>query len=129
MKYYISKKIKASFDQAVERTLDSIKHEGFEVISEIDMNEKFKSNLQIDFRRYKILGVCNLTFSYQALIKEDKIGTMLPCNIIIQELPDGKIEVAAIDPYVAMQAINNPELMILTKDVRNKLKQIIENVY
>src|SRR4030042_5200695 len=105
MKYYFSKSINASFDEAIKRVTEILKAEGFGVISEILMHEKLKEKLGVDFKNYIILGACNPSFAYKALQIEDKIGTMLPCNVIIQKLSAGNIEVAIVDPVASMQAI------------------------
>jgi uncharacterized protein (DUF302 family) len=126
MDYYFSKKINASFDEAIRQVDEALKTEGFGVISEIRMNEKLKEKLGVDFRRYTILGACNPSFAYKALKVEDKIGTMLPCNVIIQELSPGNIEVAIVDPVASMQAIENPELGSLALEVQEKLKNVFK---
>ena len=107
MKYYIDSKIKAGFEDTVQLVRESLKEENFGVLTEIDIHEKLKEKLNVGFRKYKILGACNPPFAYKALQVEDKIGTMLPCNIIIQELGDNEIEVAAVDPVASMQAVEN----------------------
>ena len=99
--------ISYTFEEAVTKVTEEIRKEGFGVLSEIDIHEKLKEKLGVDFRKYKILGACNPAFAYQALQKEDKIGVILPCNVIIQEKSDGTIEVAAVDPVASMQAIEN----------------------
>ena len=129
MKYYISKTLEISFENAVEKTIQSLKDEGFGIISEIDIHEKLKEKIQVDFRKYKILGACNPSFAYQALLIENKIGTMLPCNVIVQEIFENKIEVAVIDPLVAMQSIENDELTKIAKHIKNKLEKAIENIF
>lgn len=129
MKYYISKTINATFEQAVQRLTESLKDEDFGIISEIDIQEKMKEKLQVDFRRYLILGVCNPSFAYQALSIENKIGTMLPCNVIVQEIIEKKIEIAAVDPMVAMQAIGNERLLEIAQQVKNKLIKAVNNVF
>ncbi len=107
---------------------ESLESEGFGVLSEIDIHEKLKEKLAVDFRRYKILGACNPQYAYKALQEDDKIGTMLPCNVIVQELANNKIEVAAIDPVASMQALENKELAAIAGDVKNKLMKVIKNV-
>ncbi len=129
MKYYISKIINATFEQAVQRLTESLNDEDFGIISEIDIQEKMKEKLQIDFRRYLILGVCNPSFAYQALSLENKIGTLLPCNVIIQEIFDKNIEIAATDPMVAVQAIGNERLLEIAQQVKNKLTKAVNNVF
>ena len=111
MNYYFSKKVEGTFDEIYDRTLASLKTEGFGVLTEIDVQATLKKKLDVEFRKYKILGACNPPFAYKALQAEDKIGTMLPCNVIIQEAGDGEIEVAAIDPLASMQAVKNESLI------------------
>ncbi len=128
MSYYFSKFLGLPFDDAVLKVIEELKKEGFGIITEIDVKETLKKKLNIDFKKYRILGACNPSFAYQALQAEDKIGTMLPCNIIVQETPEGKTEVAAIDPIASMQAIENPKLRDVAEQVRNKLKKVIDNL-
>lgn len=128
MNYYFSKTLETSFDEAVQKIITALKIEGFGVISEINMNEKLKEKLNVDFKKYKILGACNPSFAYKALQVEDKIGIMLPCNILIIEQEQNKIEIAAVNPIVSMQGIMNPELGDIAKQVTDKLQKIIENI-
>jgi len=128
MSYYFSKGVDSSFDEAVTRVIDELKKEGFGVLTEIDVKEALKKKLNVDFRRYRILGACNPPFAYRALQVEDKIGTMLPCNVIVQEDGEGKIEVAAIDPIASMRAVENPELREVAEQVQAKLKRVIGNL-
>ena len=128
MKYYIEKTLKLSFDEVVEKIKATLQTEGFGVISEIDIHKKLKEKLNVNFRKYKILGACNPAFAHEALQKEEKIGTMLPCNVIIQEKDHGETEVAAVDPIASMQAIENPELTIIAKEVQKKLKNVIQKL-
>lgn len=126
MKYYIAKTTNYSFDEAVLKTTEELKKEGFGVLSEINIHEKLKEKLGVDFRKYRILGACNPSNAYKALKHENKIGTMLPCNVIVQELEDGKVEVAAVDPIASMQAVENQELAGIAGDIRNKLQRVID---
>ena len=128
MKYYFNKSLEIPFDEAVAKVTDQLKKEGFGVLTEIDVKKTLKKKLDVDFQRYKILGACNPHFAYQALQKEDKIGTMLPCNVIVQEAEDGKIEVAAIDPMASMQAIQNPDLQAVAEQVQAKLRNVIASL-
>jgi uncharacterized protein (DUF302 family) len=128
MKYYISKILKASFEQAVEQVTESLKAEGFGVLSEINIHEKLKEKLNVDFRRYRILGACNPAYAYKALQAEDKIGTMLPCNVIVQELGNNEIEVAAIDPMASMMAIENTDLAGIAREIKEKLERVISSL-
>jgi len=129
MKYYYSKQLKnVSFDEAVEKVTEALKLEGFGVLTEIDVKATFKKKLDVDYRPYKILGACNPPYAHKALSVEDKIGIMLPCNVIIQETSDGNIEVAAVDPVASMMAIENPALMGIASEIQLKLKTVIEKL-
>jgi uncharacterized protein (DUF302 family) len=128
MDYYFSRKVKGSFEEVEERVRKSLKEEGFGVLTEIDVRETLKKKMAVDFRKYKILGACNPPFAYKALQAEDKIGTMLPCNVIVQEAGDDEIEVASIDPIASMQAVENVSLQSVAEEVRCKLKTVIEKV-
>lgn len=128
MSYYFNTKTEDSFADAEIRVREELKKEGFGVLTEIDVSGTLKKKLDVDFKKYKILGACNPNFAYKALQAEDKIGTMLPCNVIIQELPDGHIEVAAVDPLASMNAIENDSLKEIATQVRNKLQRVINNL-
>jgi len=125
MRCYLSKTLDASFDETVARVTEELKKEGFGVLTEIDVKETLKKKLNVDFRRYRILGACNPPFAYRALQAENKIGLMLPCNVIVQELESGKVEVAAIDPVASMQAFANPELAQIAEQVQAKLRAVV----
>ncbi|MDD3035142.1 MAG: DUF302 domain-containing protein [Bacteroidales bacterium] len=125
MEYYFSKTLNVSFDEAIMITTETLKSEGFGVISEIRMHEKLKEKLDIDFKKYTILGACNPPFAYKALQAEDKIGTMLPCNVLVIEQAENEIEVAAVNPIASMQAIVNPALGEVAQQVTDKLMKII----
>lgn len=125
MTYYFNKLLAISFDEAVTRVTEELKKEGFGILTEIDVKKTLKKKLDVDFKKYKILGACNPHFAYQALQKEDKIGTMLPCSVIVQEAEEGKIEVAAIDPMASMQAVQNPDLQGVAEQVQAKLRSVI----
>lgn len=128
MSYYFSKILNVSFEEAISKVTDELKKEGFGILTDIDIKEALKKKLNVDFKKYRILGACNPPFAYQALLKEDKIGTMLPCNVIVQEISEGKVEVAAVDPIASMQAIENPELGEIAVQVQVKLRKVIENL-
>lgn len=128
MSYYFAQTLHSSFDDAVAKTTAALKEEGFGVITEIDVKDTLKRKLDVEFRRYKILGACNPKLAHEALKLEDKVGTMLPCNVIVQELDSGRVEVAAIDPIASMQAIGNPELENKAQTVRQKLQQVIQRL-
>jgi len=125
MSYYFAQTLRSSFDDAVAKTTAALKEEGFGVITEVDVKETLKRKLDVDFRRYTILGACTPKLAYEALKLEAKVGTMLPCNVIAQELEPGQVEVAAIDPVASMQAIGNPNLERKAQTVRQKLQQVI----
>jgi uncharacterized protein (DUF302 family) len=128
MSYYFSKNIDMNFEEAILKVTDELKKEGFGILTEIDVTATLKKKLDVEFRNYRILGACNPPFAYKALLAEPRIGIMLPCNVIVQELEDGKIEVAAVDPLVSMQAIQNEELQSIAQEIQEKLKKIIENL-
>jgi uncharacterized protein (DUF302 family) len=128
MSYYFSKFLNISFDEAIAKVTEELKKEGFGIMTEIDVQEALKKKLNVDFRRYRILGACNPPYAYRALREEDKIGTMLPCNVIVQETPDGQVEVAAIDPIASMQAVRNPALEGIALEVQSRLKKVIDRL-
>ena len=128
MKYYINKTINAGFDQAIVLVIESLKKEGFGVLTEINIQEKLKEKLNVDFRKYTILGACNPAYAYKALQQEDKVGTMLPCSVIIQELASNQIEVAAVDPLASMMAIENPDLVEIAREIKEKLERAIASL-
>ena len=129
MSYYINKTLKnISFEEGIARITESLKNEGFGVLTEIDLKATLKNKLDVDFYNYKILGACNAPFAYEALQSEDKIGTMLPCNVIVQEKTPGEIEISAVDPMASMQAIENENLGNLAKKVRTKLENCIKSL-
>jgi len=125
MEYYFSKTISGTFDVAMQKVTAALKAEGFGVLTEIDIKATLKEKLDVDFYNYTILGACNPPFAYKALMAEDKIGTMLPCNVILQEKIAGQVEVSAVDPVASMQAIENKELADIATEIRNKLEKII----
>ena len=126
--YYFAKELKMSFPEAIEKVTAALKEEGFGILTEIDVKETLKKKLDVDFRPYKILGACNPPYAYQALQAEEKIGVMLPCNVIVQEKQPGVVEVAAVDPVASMQAIQNEKLASIAETIRGKLKKIIEEL-
>ena len=128
MNYYFNKDVDYSFDSAIEKVSDALGKEGFGILTQIDVKETLKKKLDVDFYRYQILGACNPAFAYKALQTEDKIGTMLPCNVIVQEKGEGKVEVSAVDPLASMQAIENPDLKVIAEEVRDKLKLVIDRL-
>jgi uncharacterized protein (DUF302 family) len=128
MSYYFSKELEIPFDEAIARVTAELKKEGFGILTEIDVRATLKKKLDVDFRNYRILGACNPPFAYEALKAEDKIGTMLPCNVIVQETAEGLVEVAAIDPIASMQAVQNPGLADVANQVQAKLKRVVANL-
>jgi uncharacterized protein (DUF302 family) len=128
MSYYFNKTISGNFDEVITKVTDELKKEGFGILTEIDVRETLKKKLDVDFKKYKILGACNPPFAYKALQAEDKIGTMLPCNVIVIEQAPGQIEVAAIDPIASMQAVANPNLGKVASEVQSKLRRVVESL-
>lgn len=128
MSYYFSKIINEPFDRAIVKVVVSLKNEGFGVLTEIDIKETLKKKLDVDFRKYTILGACNPSFAYKALKAEDKIGIMLPCNVIIQEISEGEVEIAAVDPVASMKAVENPALLEIANQVQEKLRKVIKSL-
>ena len=129
MGYYISKIVNnQSFEDSINKVAGLLKEQGFGIITEIDVKDTMKKKLDVDFRRYKILGACNPVFAHKALQLEDKIGTMLPCNVIVQELENGTIEVAAINPKASMSAVDNMQLAEISGEIQERLQQVIEKL-
>jgi uncharacterized protein (DUF302 family) len=125
MEYYFSKTIADSFDNAVQKVTEALKTEGFGILTEIDIKATLKKKLNVDFYNYKILGACNPPFAYKALLAEDKIGTMLPCNVIVQEKVQGQVEVSAVDTVASMLSIENKDLHNIASEIRAKLQKVI----
>jgi uncharacterized protein (DUF302 family) len=128
MSYYYNKTLSMPFQEAVAHVTEQLKTEGFGVLTEIDVKATMKKKLDVDFRNYVILGACNPPFAHKALLAEDKIGTMLPCNVIVQELEPGRVEVAAVDPVASMAAVENPELAGVAGEVRAKLRRVVDGL-
>lgn len=128
MTYYFTKTLATDFDSAIAKVTEELKKEGFGVLTEIDVKETMKKKLDVDFRKYRILGACNPAYAYKALTAEPHIGAMLPCNVIVQELDKNKIEVSAVDPVASMMAIKNEALGSVATEVREKLKRVIDNL-
>jgi len=125
MEYYFNTTLKTTFEDAVAKTTEALKTEGFGIITEIDMQGKLKEKLGVEYKKYKILGACNPAFAYKALQVEEKIGTMLPCNVLVIDKENGTTEVAAINPIASMMAVQNSALEPLAQEVADKLKRII----
>jgi uncharacterized protein (DUF302 family) len=128
MEYYFTKVLKVSFDEAVQQATDALKEEGFGIISEINIHEKLKEKLGVDFKKYRILGACNPGYAYKALTLEDKIGTMLPCNVVIIDQGNGITEVTAVNPVASMMAIQNKELGSIATEITDKLKRAVNSL-
>jgi len=128
MSYYFAKTLETDFESAVQRATEALKAHGFGIITQIDVRDTFKNKIGVEFRDYRILGACNPQLAHEALQIEDKVGTMLPCNVVVQDAGGGKIEVAAIDPVASMMAIDNPELKRAAEQVREKLRRAIEGL-
>jgi uncharacterized protein (DUF302 family) len=128
MSYHNSKQVNLTFDEAIQKAVEELKVEGFGVLTEIDVKETLKKKLDVDFRKYRILGACNPAMAFKALSEEENIGVMLPCNVIIQEKADGKVQVSAINPMESMKAVGNPNLEEIAKTVSEKLVKVINNI-
>ncbi len=129
MEYYFNKTLtNLSFDKVVDKTTQALKEEGFGILTEIDIKTTLKNKLDVDFPNYKILGACNPAFAHKALLAENKIGTMLPCNVIVRETENGSIEVAAVDPIASMIGVKNEDLGEIADEVRNKLKKAVDSL-
>lgn len=126
--YYTTTLNNTTFQAAVEKVTEALKKEGFGVLTEIDIQSTFKKKLDVDFYKYTILGACNPKFAYQALRSEDKIGTMLPCNVILQEKKAGTIEISAVNPLQSMISVKNESLGSIAREVSDKLQKVIESL-
>ena len=129
MNYYFNTTLNGNFNQVIEKTTNELRKKGFDVLTEIDMKSTLKDKLDVDLYNYKILGVCNPSFAYVALSAEDKIGTLLPCNVIIQEKELGKVEVSATNPLASMQAVNEIDLEYIAWQIRDSLESVIQNIH
>lgn len=128
MTYYFAKTIRSTFEEATQQVTERLKEEGFGIITQMDVKQTLKTKIGVDFRDYRILGACNPQLAYEALQIEDKVGTMLPCNVIVQDLGGGQTEIAAIDPVASMTAIDNPQLKQAAEQVQQKLRTVIETL-
>lgn len=126
MNYYFNKTIASDFESVKKRVIEELGKEGFGILSEIDVQATFEKKLDIDFRKYQILGACNPKFAHKAITAEDKIGTMLPCNVVLQELENGDIEVAAINATASMQAVENSKVAEIAKEISGRLKKVVD---
>lgn len=129
MSYYRATTLRAPFDEAIERTEAALREEGFGIISRIDIQDALKTKIGVDFRPYTILGACNPSLAYEALKIEDKVGTMLPCNVVVQQKSADETEVAAIDPVASMQAIDKPELARAAREVQSWLFRVVDRLH
>ncbi len=128
MSYYFTSTVSLRFDEAITAVTEELRKEGFGVLTDIDVQATLKNKLDVDFRKYRILGACNPAFAHKALVCESHAGTMLPCNVIVQEHQDGRTEVSAIDPLESMKAITNPDLEAIAEEVAQKLQRVIERL-
>ncbi len=129
MEYYFNKTLTDfTFEEVIGRTTQALQNEGFGILTEIDLKTTLKNKLDVDFPNYKILGACNPSFAHKALLAENKIGTMLPCNVIVRETKNGSIEVAAVDPIASMMGVENESLALIAEDVRSKLKKAVDSL-
>ncbi len=128
MSYHFSKTLPMAFDEAIEKVTAALADKGFGVLTTIDVKATLKKKLDVDFQPYTILGACNPAFAHKALLCENKIGTMLPCNVVVQDAGDGAVEVSAVDPMASMQAVENPDLGVIAAEVQELLKGIIEEL-
>ena len=128
MKYYFNKILHGNFEDIIDKVTQGLKEEGFGILTEIDIKDTLKKKLDVDFKKYKILGACNPPYAHKALQAEDKIGTMLPCNVIVQEIEEGVFEVAAVNPMASMQAVENEKLNKVAEEITDKLEKIIKKL-
>lgn len=129
MSYYFNKTLKGiSFEDAIEKVTERLKNEGFGILTEIDVKETLKKKIDVDFKKYKILGACNPQFAHKALQSEDKIGVFLPCNVIVEEQEDGSVEISAVDPVASMMSVENDNLSPIATEVQSRLKGVIEEL-
>lgn len=128
MKYYFEKITSYSFDEAIEKVTEELKKEGFGILTEVDVKATLKKKLDVDFRKYRILGACNPPFAYKTLQVDLNIGTMLPCNVVVMEMDDGKVRITAVDPKASMMAVDNLELGPIANQIQKKLEKVIDNI-
>ncbi len=128
MSYYTNKTLEGSFDQVVEKVTNALKEEGFGVLSDIDVSATLKKKIDVDFRKYRILGACNPPNAHKALSAEPYIGLMLPCNVVVQETDDGKVDVSAVNPVASMAAVENPQLKDVATNIKERLERVIQNL-
>ncbi len=125
MKYFLAKTVSKTYDEALAAVTEALKGEGFGVLTEIDVKETLKKKIDVDFPKYKILGACNPPLAHKALSTENQIGVLLPCNVVVQEHADGRVEVSAMDPVGAMAMVGNKELDAIAADVRERMERVL----
>jgi uncharacterized protein (DUF302 family) len=128
MKYYNTKIVDYSYDEALVKVAEELKKEGFGVLTEIDVKETLKNKIDVDFRRYKIMGACNPSFAHKAISTEDNLGVLLPCNFVVQENKDGKTQISSVNPLISMQSVENANLEPIAKEVSEKLSRVMSNL-
>lgn len=128
MKYFNTKIVDYSYDEALVKVAEELKKEGFGVLTEIDVKETLKKKIDVDFRRYKIMGACNPSFAHKAISAEDNLGVLLPCNFVVQENKDGKTQISSVNPLVSMQSVENENLAPIAKEVSEKLSRVMNNL-
>lgn len=128
MAYYNLKIVDYSYEEALVKVTEELKKEGFGVLTEIDVKETLKKKIDVDFRKYKILGACNPPLAHKALTAEDKVGVLLPCNVVVQENEEGKTEISAMNPAEAMQMIENPDMKLIADEVSERLNKVLNNL-
>lgn len=128
MKYYMTRRVSTDYEDTLKKVEEQLKLEGFGVLTEIDVKGTLKKKIDVDFRRYKILGACNPHFAYEAFKLEDKIGVLLPCNVIVQEHGEDDVEVSAVNPNVAMETVKNKEMEKVSDVITKKLSKVLESL-
>ena len=128
MSYYFNKVTDLSYEDAIARTTEALKNEGFGVLTQIDVKTTLKNKIDVDFPKYMILGACNPGFAHKALLSEEHIGAMLPCNVVVRVNKEGQTEVFAVDPIASMSAVDNPDLGSIAQEVQKKLKSVIDSI-
>lgn len=127
MEYHLSKKVTLSFDEAVEKVITELKKEGFGIITEINIKETFKKKINVDFRKYIILGACNPRFAYEALLQEDKLGVFLPCNVVVQEHESGEVEISIANPEEMMNSVEDLNVKSFATEIKESMLQVLHN--
>lgn len=128
MQYHYSKTLDLGFEETIDQVTTALKKEGFGVLTEIDVQSTLKNKIDVDFKPYRILGACNPHFAFKALTAEDKIGVFLPCNVVVQEHEDNKVEISAVSPKASMMAVENNNLASIADEIEGRLKRVIEAI-